>query len=407
MPELTPDGRARARRPRRRAGRPPRCAGPDRAGRAGAGAARGAAAPRPTSFGAELDAKVERGFRDPDPRRASEPPLVDGAAERARARDGRGGAARRRDRRRRPDRERRRGRRRRQCGASRCSDSTTAAAARPRRPRKSPPAPPRRSPLRPPTAPPSRSRCSGGAVPPAPAPRADGRERRSVERSASLTLAARPRDIDAVSARVQEVTRQQGGFVVSSSVSSSTNGGGGQFELRVPTRNLDSAIAALSRLASVRERCAARGGHHGAADLRPQPAEGRAHRAPEPAAAARRGGDGDRDGVDPRGGWTSSRARSRRARRDVRRVNNRAAFSTVAVTLVADRSAGGPARTPTTSWTPGDAAKDALRRARGRRRRRADRARRRAAAGAARGARARSRARWSRRRRREHALDAV
>ena len=37
------------------------------------------------------------------------------------------------------------------------------------------------------------------------------------------------------------------------------------------------------------------------------------------------------------------------ARRDVRRVNNRAAFSTVAVTLVADRSAGGPARTPTTS----------------------------------------------------------
>src|SRR5829696_3590660 len=53
-----------------------------------------------------------------------------------------------------------------------------------------------------------------GSVPPAPgtvAPRTDGRERRHIERSASLTLAARPRDLDAVSERVQEVTSDQGG----------------------------------------------------------------------------------------------------------------------------------------------------------------------------------------------------
>src|SRR5215207_8672450 len=62
------------------------------------------------------------------------------------------------------------------------------------------------------------------SVPPAPAPgspRTDRRTNRAVERSASLTLAARPRDIDAVSARIQDVTRQYRGFVVSSSVSSS------------------------------------------------------------------------------------------------------------------------------------------------------------------------------------------
>ena len=94
-------------------------------------------------------------------------------------------------------------------------------------------------------------------MPPAPgqgSPGSDGRERRSIERSASLTLAARPREIDNVSARIQDVTRRQGGFVVSSTVNSSTGGGDGTFELRIPTRNLDAAMAALSRLGKVRER---------------------------------------------------------------------------------------------------------------------------------------------------------
>jgi len=96
-----------------------------------------------------------------------------------------------------------------------------------------------------------------GSVPPAPdqgSPGSDGRDNRRVERSASLTLAARPRNIDAVSADIQTVTSQQGGFVVSSTVNSSRNGGGGQFELRIPARNLDEAMTALSRLGAVRER---------------------------------------------------------------------------------------------------------------------------------------------------------
>ncbi|HTE63966.1 MAG TPA: DUF4349 domain-containing protein, partial [Solirubrobacteraceae bacterium] len=182
------------------------------------------------------------------------------------------------------------------------------------------------------------------SVPPAPSPGSpgtDGREQRKVERSASLTLATRPRTIDTVSARIQEVTREQGGFVVSSTVSSSTGGGGGTFELRVPTRNLDAAMAALSRLGAVRERA-----------QRSQDITARSVSARSRLKDARTERESllkqlaDAVTVEE---TESIRARLRlvsaeieQARADVRRVNNRAAFSTVAVTLVADRSAAAP-----------------------------------------------------------------
>src|SRR5829696_240780 len=245
-------------------------------------------------------------------------------------------------------------------------------------------------------------------VPPAPAPGpgspgTDGRARRSVERSASLTLAARPRDIDTVSARIQEVTRQQGGFVVTSAVSSSADGGGGTFELRVPTRNLDAAMAALSRLGKVRERS------QQSRDITPAAVSARSRlrdARTERKSLLRQLGDAvtltDTESIRARVRLVS--VEIERARADVRRVNNRAAFSTVSVTLVADASAvplGGD-----DDWTPGDAAEDALRVLE-------------VAAGVAvialavviplalLGGLAAIAARWTRRRRREHALDAV
>jgi hypothetical protein len=247
-----------------------------------------------------------------------------------------------------------------------------------------------------------------GSVPPAPgggSPRTDGRERRSVERSASLTLAARPRDIDTVSARVQEVTRQQGGFVVSSTVSSSTGGGGGAFELRVPSRNLDSAMAALSRLANVRERA------QSAQDITAQAVSARSRlkdARTERKSLLRQLGDAvtltETESIRRRLDLVSREIEAARA--DVRRVSNRAAFATVSVTLVADRGAGAPGSEEDDSWTPGDAWKDALRGLE-------------VAAGVAVIALAIAlplallaglaglAARWTRRRRREHALDAV
>jgi hypothetical protein len=202
------------------------------------------------------------------------------------------------------------------------------------------------------------------SAPPAPSPgspRSDARESRKVERSASLTLAARPRNIEDLSQGVQEVTRAQGGFVVSSTVNSSRNGGGGEFELRIPTRNLDAAMTALSRLGSVRERA------DRSQDITAETVSARSRL--KDAKTERTSLLAQLADATTVQETASIRARlslvSReieRARADVRRVNNRAAFSTVRVTLVADRSAGAPgAEEDDGSWTPGDAASDALR----------------------------------------------
>ncbi|HKH17278.1 MAG TPA: DUF4349 domain-containing protein [Solirubrobacteraceae bacterium] len=247
---------------------------------------------------------------------------------------------------------------------------------------------------------------SSMGVPPAPSPgspRSDGRERRSVERSASLTLAARPGDIDTVSARIQDVTRQQSGFVVASTVSSSQGGGGGTFELRIPTRNLDSAMAALSRLGKVRER-AQRAQDITAATVsaRSRLKDARAERKSLLRQLARAVTLTQTESIRARLRLVSREIEQARA--GVRRVNNRAAYSTVSVTLVADASAAVPGKDD--DWTPGDAAGDALRVLE-------------VAAGVALiglaaalplallGALGAIATRWSRRRRREQALDAV
>jgi Domain of unknown function (DUF4349) len=200
----------------------------------------------------------------------------------------------------------------------------------------------------------------------APAPgqgsaRSDARAKRKVERSASITLVARPRDIDTVSARIQEVTRQQGGFVVSSSVRSSRRDGGGEFTLRIPTRNLDAAMAALSRLGAVRDRA------DRSQDITAESVSARSRL--EDARTERKALLDQLADADTLQETESIRARLRivageiaRARAEVRRVNNRAAFSTVTVQLVADRSAVTPgAEEDDGSWSPGDAARDAVR----------------------------------------------
>ena len=188
-------------------------------------------------------------------------------------------------------------------------------------------------------------------------PRSDGRDRRRVERSASLTLATKPGDVDAVSARIQDVTRRQGGFVASSSVSSQQ---GGDFELRIPTRNLDAAMAALSRLGAVRDR------QQRSEDITAQSVSARSRL--KDARTERKSlldQLADADTVTEAG---AIRARLRLvsneievAKAAVRRVDNRANFATVSVALVADSDAGGAAATGDDGWTPGDAARDALR----------------------------------------------
>lgn len=190
-------------------------------------------------------------------------------------------------------------------------------------------------------------------------PRSDRRSSRRVERSAALTLAAPRRNVDRVADGIVRVTDAAGGYVASSSVASSEGSGGGTFDLRIPTARLGRTLADLSRLAHVRERS------QSARDITAQAVSARARLR----AASR-----EREGLLrqlARAVTLNETASIRRrlaivarevaaARTGVRRVGNRASFANVAVTLLAARgSAAAPADDG--AWTPGDAARDAVR----------------------------------------------
>jgi hypothetical protein len=198
-------------------------------------------------------------------------------------------------------------------------------------------------------------------VPPGPGggdPRSDRNRKRKVERTAALTLAARPRDIDRVADGIFRVTDAAGGYVASSSVASGA-GAGGSFDLRIPTARLPRAIADLSRLAHVRER--SQGSH----DITAQSVS--AHSRLQEARRERQSLLRQLARATTLNETASIRARLRivggqiaAAKSEVRRVGNRASFANVAVTLVADRSAGA-ATGDGGAWTPGDALRDATR----------------------------------------------
>jgi hypothetical protein len=90
-----------------------------------------------------------------------------------------------------------------------------------------------------------------------PVPRQDqlkpGQERVQ-ERSASMTLSTEPGEVDDVADGVVEVTERYDGIVVSSDVSTSDGKGRASFDLRIPTQNLQAALADLSDLADVSSR---------------------------------------------------------------------------------------------------------------------------------------------------------
>jgi hypothetical protein len=198
------------------------------------------------------------------------------------------------------------------------------------------------------------------AIAPAPAPstgspRSDARRERMVERSVSLTLAARPGEIDRVADGVVRVTDAVGGFVRSSSVTSRQ---GASFVLRIPAAELARAVADLSRLGHVRERT--QDSHDitaGFVSARERLTDARTER---------RSLLRQLDRADTPAETAALRARLRavsrqiaRAKAALARVTNRARYATVAVALVADRSAGGPGESG--DWTPGDALRDAVR----------------------------------------------
>jgi hypothetical protein len=198
------------------------------------------------------------------------------------------------------------------------------------------------------------------SVPPNPGggdPDSDRRENRKQEKSAALTLAAPPREIEDVSDGILRVTDAVGGYVESSSVASGVDAGG-SFELRIPTSRLPRAIADLSRLAHVRERTqATRDITAESVSARERLREARREREGLLRALARATTLNETESIKARLRIVNRQIGTARAA--VRRIDNRAAFANVAVTLVADRGAGAAADDG--KWTPGDALADAVR----------------------------------------------
>jgi hypothetical protein len=191
-------------------------------------------------------------------------------------------------------------------------------------------------------------------LPPVPgSPNADRRQRREVERSAELALATSRGDIDTAAAGILRVTGQVGGYVVSSTVSSNT---GGQFELRVPEPRLADALTRLSRVADVRRRTQSAQDITGeVVSVRERLTDARTERRSLLRQLAKADTTNETSSIRSRLRLVSGQISA--AKRDLSRVRTRASYSTIAVSLTAERRGGASADDG--SWTPGDALRDA------------------------------------------------
>jgi hypothetical protein len=197
---------------------------------------------------------------------------------------------------------------------------------------------------------------SSGSSALAPTPAAPSRERR-VERSTRLELTTT--DVQKATDGVVGATQAAGGFVQSSQVATGDGRSTASFVLRVPTSKLDDALARLSKLGHVKSLQQSADDITGAYD-------GASGRLTE-ARAARRGLLRALRNATTAEQVSSLRARIADNRREIQRyqrafnaVRNRANLATVEVevTGAARKQAAAPSHG---SWTPGDAAHDAVR----------------------------------------------
>jgi hypothetical protein len=189
---------------------------------------------------------------------------------------------------------------------------------------------------------------------PAPGGAAPRARARQVERSAELALSA-PRDrIEDVADGVIRVTDRHGGFVLNSSVSAGQDAGA-ELDLRLPSDQVQQAVADLSELAHVRSRTQA------ARDITAEFTSPRRRLAD--ALAERRGLLRQLAQAVTANETAAVRARLRavnrrvnRAQAQLRRLRERVGFAAVAVTVKPgagkDETGGG--------WSLGDAAGDAV-----------------------------------------------
>lgn len=195
---------------------------------------------------------------------------------------------------------------------------------------------------------------------PAPVAAEPGRGPRKVQRSADLVLRVPTSKLDSTSDGVIRTVDRFGGIVASSSSASDDDGGEATFALRIPTDRLDDALAALSKLGHVAQRSQDLTDITGSfTSVQDRLSDARAER---------RGLLGALAKATTQAHIDSLRARLRTVRSQIARLNGdleslrrRADLSTVSVTIRGDGSAAGGGAGSGGSWSPGDAARDAVR----------------------------------------------
>jgi hypothetical protein len=171
------------------------------------------------------------------------------------------------------------------------------------------------------------------------------------EESASMTLSTEPDEVDDVADGVVDVVDRYKGIVASSNVNTADGRGRATFDLRIPTANLQAALADLSDLASVSAR------NEGTLDItapfvtaeeRFEDAEAEVDALLDQLADA----DSETEIASIREQLRGARAELAAARAELAALKQRAGFSVVSLTVVGDGDSDG--------WSLGDAADDAV-----------------------------------------------
>jgi Domain of unknown function (DUF4349) len=205
-----------------------------------------------------------------------------------------------------------------------------------------------------PAATPGASGAAAGAPVPLSNQRAPATARgRKVERAAALVLSPPPDQVETVADDVIGVTDRAGGFVMSSSVSTGNNAAtGATLDLRVPASRLQSVLGDISALAHVRSRT------QSSEDITAEfqsPRRRLGDALAERSALLRRLAKAHtaNEAASIRARVRLADRRINRARTALRRLDARVGFARVTVSIEAGHGRDA------TSWTPGDALRDA------------------------------------------------
>jgi len=195
---------------------------------------------------------------------------------------------------------------------------------------------------------PERSLATPGAVAPAQA--------RKIERTTSLALSTARGDVQDVADNVVTTTQRFGGIVDSSQMSTSDTEASATFALRIPTARLDEAVAALSKLAHVSSLSQGSTDITGSfVSVEARLRDARAERRALLKALAKATTTTEIDAIKLR--LRDNRSQIALLKGELNALRRRANLARVDVTIAGNGHASSGGGT----WTPGDAARDALR----------------------------------------------